>query len=430
MNQLLMKIKNMILFFSLLVCGLFVLTHKIPTLPTAADNFQMLSGSEGILLYLQCNLFPILFFTFCIVMGLLLLRCGIFFHKNTLAEKDYRIFLMLSCFMVLSGIWMLTDSSALIPFGTDQRAVTLTSYLSFLLMAVVLVRIFSHIFPDIHYIQTYDLLLSANIALFVLFILTDANITFYFINLIIHHLVCFLLIFLIIKRFLKTYAKEQNPSQNFIFFGLFLFSCFGGAALIAFLANMKQFYSIFYGIGLLCLSYSILKSLFAGAMDAYKNQVALSPYKELAYTDSLCGIGNRNAFYREQQNSIDATKLCYIIFDVNGLKRINDGLGHSAGDKLISSSAALIQQAFSSCGKCFRIGGDEFAVISTELDETSVSARLKELERLIADFNKDAPIPVSLAYGYSLRRSLEESVETLFHEADMAMYNHKASTKK
>ena len=106
-----------------------------------------------------------------------------------------------------------------------------------------------------------------------------------------------------------------------------------------------------------------------------------------ANVDELTGLLNRHAyevFLRELRAGAIITDMVYISFDVNGLKNINDTLGHEAGDELIHGAASCLDKSFSPYGKVFRTGGDEFqAVISAgyvrrcEVPELSISEIIK-----------------------------------------------------
>lgn len=93
--------------------------------------------------------------------------------------------------------------------------------------------------------------------------------------------------------------------------------------------------------------------------------------EKMSTTDMLTGLGNRHA-YMEAANRYEAGKfpddLTIIYLDVNELKRINDTLGHHAGDELICGAARCIETAFAPFGGCYRTGGDEFIVMG-ELSE-------------------------------------------------------------
>ena len=103
--------------------------------------------------------------------------------------------------------------------------------------------------------------------------------------------------------------------------------------------------------------------------------------------------------------------------DLNGLKKVNDQQGHSAGDSLIRCTAGHIARVFP--GKSYRIGGDEFLVIDTESEE---GAFRKATSAMQADMAQDH-ISVSLGISWRCSRC---NIKEQFDEADRLMYRAKA----
>ncbi len=88
--------------------------------------------------------------------------------------------------------------------------------------------------------------------------------------------------------------------------------------------------------------------------------------RRLSYTDEQTGLSNRNSYEldsRELAQTKLKDKFVYMSMDVNGLKKINDTLGHVAGDELIRGAAECFKETVGKYGKVYRIGGDEFAAI-------------------------------------------------------------------
>ena len=134
---------------------------------------------------------------------------------------------------------------------------------------------------------------------------------------------------------------------------------------------------------------------------------------------SLTGLFNRNKFNLDVQKleKEPLSRLGVAAIDLNGLKPINDRMGHSAGDSLIRSTANHIIGMFA--GECYRIGGDEFAVIDTKLDEeafrNAVAAAKQNMEQ-------DG---ISVSVGVSWR-GVDCSIKEQLDEADRQMYRAKA----
>ena len=147
-----------------------------------------------------------------------------------------------------------------------------------------------------------------------------------------------------------------------------------------------------------------------------------------SYCDSLTGLCNRNAYEAdiEELKHQPVKNISYVTIDVNGLKKVNDGLGHQAGDILIRATAECISNYFSMLGKCYRIGGDEFAVIinRTNFDGQKIC---REFHELIGKWHSDGPVKrLSMSVGIAKSSDYESvEIEKLIEYADMAMYHEK-----
>ena len=86
--------------------------------------------------------------------------------------------------------------------------------------------------------------------------------------------------------------------------------------------------------------------------------------------DELTGLLNRRAYEEAIRDLKSNENLSYVIcsLDVNGLKVVNDDIGHSAGDELLRGAAEVLSRCLVAYGKVFRIGGDEFAVLVLHAD--------------------------------------------------------------
>jgi diguanylate cyclase (GGDEF)-like protein len=163
------------------------------------------------------------------------------------------------------------------------------------------------------------------------------------------------------------------------------------------------------------------------AVEAMRAQLA--ELELLADTDTLGPILNRRAFLRELGAAVEvhgrhAVPAAVLFIDVNGLKSVNDTHGHEAGDAVILHVAEQLQSHVRISDTVARIGGDEFGVILTHLDEEAARAKA---EALIAAINTtsicraDIKISVSLGYGLAMLQS-SDCVRSVLARADTAMY--------
>lgn len=147
-----------------------------------------------------------------------------------------------------------------------------------------------------------------------------------------------------------------------------------------------------------------------------------------SYQDKLTGCFNRRGFdehlnkLREQSSLGNIT---IIALDVNGLKEINDSLGHSAGDELIIESAKLIQQTFKPYGKCYRIGGDEFVAILDKPVE-NIHALTDGFEKTMSDWQGKQVEHLNISYGIVCASDYQDvSIDEIIFLADEQMYKKK-----
>lgn len=130
-----------------------------------------------------------------------------------------------------------------------------------------------------------------------------------------------------------------------------------------------------------------------------------SEVEHVATTDALTGIGNRYLFddvvsdVSKDSNHADTKYL--MMFDLNGLKFVNDTYGHNEGDALIKAASDAIASVFSCYGQCFRIGGDEFAVIANFKNNDVMKEAMDTFYANIQRYNKTSPYTLSMAMGYS-----------------------------
>ena len=149
--------------------------------------------------------------------------------------------------------------------------------------------------------------------------------------------------------------------------------------------------------------------------------------KYQAIRDPITGLYNRTYFEIEMTRLATAARqpVGLIVCDLDGLKYINDTLGHEAGDELLASLADLISDTFGNNETVARIGGDEFAVILPGVDEARLAASRARIGEAVAVYNAKTPtIPLCVSIGTAITGP-SLSLHGLFKEADNSMYREK-----
>ena len=161
-------------------------------------------------------------------------------------------------------------------------------------------------------------------------------------------------------------------------------------------------------------------------MDITNRKKAENELLYLSYHDHLTGLYNRRYFEQELKNfdTPENLPLSIIMFDVNGLKLVNDSFGHDLGDVLLKKSAEAIKKACREDDIAARIGGDEFVVLlpkTAASEALQISNYIKEL----ASNEKVANMELSISYGYDTKKTDNQSIIEIIANAENHMYRHK-----
>ena len=143
-------------------------------------------------------------------------------------------------------------------------------------------------------------------------------------------------------------------------------------------------------------------------------------------TDELTRCYNRRAYEQDIKKLTADKKFLYLSADVNGLKAVNDRLGHAAGDELLCGVAGCMKQSFEDYGKVYRIGGDEFVTILFT-DEEQFGIIKQNFDLLVDNWSGDTVPHMNVSCGavWSDERQWE-SVHEIAKLADQRMYEKKA----
>lgn len=158
---------------------------------------------------------------------------------------------------------------------------------------------------------------------------------------------------------------------------------------------------------------------------------------KLADQDPLLPVANRRAFVREMSRMISYTErygtpASLVFFDVNGLKALNDGYGHAAGDKALAAVAQALIDNVRHTDVIGRIGGDEFGVILAQASEEAARRKAEELAQAIRERPVELgahTLHLDVAHGVFPFENGSDASAALA-EADRRMYRRKQEMKE
>lgn len=143
--------------------------------------------------------------------------------------------------------------------------------------------------------------------------------------------------------------------------------------------------------------------------------------------DSLTGLYNRLYFEQELKRHENSTNsIGLIMCDVDGLKLVNDTLGHEQGDHLLREVSSLMKGCFRGDDILARVGGDEFAAIVPNASPRLLEERIRSIRYAVEVYNQEHDdLSISISLGYAYRRDPSVSIMEVFKQADDDMYRDK-----
>lgn len=156
--------------------------------------------------------------------------------------------------------------------------------------------------------------------------------------------------------------------------------------------------------------------------------------KSLSLVDELTQLHNRRGFFELARQNLKIARrehhsMGLFFIDLNGLKQINDNLGHLAGDEALRDAAGILRQTFRDSDILARIGGDEFVALAhVSRDTNALRQRLREH---LADFNasRQRPYLLDVSIGTTVVNvTTDDDIESMIARADAAMYEEKRAT--
>lgn len=159
--------------------------------------------------------------------------------------------------------------------------------------------------------------------------------------------------------------------------------------------------------------------------DTYKFQ---KQNEYLLKYDAMTDLLNRNSFEKYISSNLLPEEYSLILVDIDGLKFINDAYGHLMGDTVIATIAKVLKEQFDDSASIFRIGGDEYAVISSELNYDDLEEKILQMKVRLNEFYVTHSINITISYGIEVVSKGTEFSEA-FIDAENVMYRRKLNER-
>lgn len=344
--------------------------------------------------------------------------------------------LHMALFIILSGLWMCSESRTIKLFVRNPLLIMCTSFMSQYLAPVPFIAFVVNTYNPRHskWLKAFMYIFAINfLILSGLYLLGLAE---FFSTAVLFHATLLFCVAIFILTAFNEMRRGKKSARSF-FLGCILLC-------LSICADIFRYYFLFprwvvkpiiyrYGlfIFIITTSASMAHHIFVTHEEKVSHDILLS----LAFTDTLTGFKNRRSFddrmadINENLDSYSSVHL--VILDINGLKKVNDTLGHREGDQLIIEVARLIRETLGHLGEIFRIGGDEFVALITNIEPYFIRVELETLNKKIEAFNEgEAPFRLSIAYGLATySREHDRNLHDVFERADKTMYICKENQK-
>jgi diguanylate cyclase (GGDEF)-like protein/PAS domain S-box-containing protein len=165
--------------------------------------------------------------------------------------------------------------------------------------------------------------------------------------------------------------------------------------------------------------------------DITERKVAEQQLTHLALHDALTGLPNRSLFNDRLEHALERrdTAVAVMVLDLDGLKAINDGLGHSAGDALLVGVADRLSGALRASDTVARFGGDEFTILVEGANTTDAKVAAERVLNVLASplVVEGRSLVAQASVGVAIGSGVSHRADELLREADSAMYVAKRS---
>lgn len=371
---------------------------------------------------------PTLIFNSAIILAALLLLIYSFSFQKKYITYQLRC---LCIFSLVTCMWLILESGGYQILWGKAPLVSNALFLLFYLIPPACIQ----------FILTYEsfsedrwmnlLFWLANLNFIVVSILQITGISDFIESLIGAHVILLLVMAELLFRFIMRILRRDPVKDIQLMAACLSFALFACLDIVRFYVGGTDISSAYFSqIGVVIffsvLIYYAVRQLVLERDEGMKRELL----EHMAYTDMLTELPNRNAFEKQMAllRGESGPGTMVVVADLNELKRINDQWGHQKGDAALIFVAAALKSSLEDCSGLYRIGGDEFCILSDRISGKEAKAFEERLEEKLGEAENELGFPVSVAVGWA--EEDECGIDLAFRRADFTMYEKKQQMKR
>ena len=371
-----------------------------------------------------------------VILTLIVVLSGIFYRA--FVSRGIRLAALL-LFLIDGFLWVITDTGLYMFLGLRMEMAGIICYYAFMFLPVpIILQCWSISNKKGHSAKVVLVLIALNLV--VQTILSATGIISLLSMIMATHLLMFLSLADSLYILGRSLADTENTYLKIYFIDMIVLTVFAVLAIILYWFFGSTVYRVLTLSGMLIFHLVVEWIVILEHRDELRAQAKQEAQSRIletfSYKDVMTNLPNRRAFEdylsKISDNPFDYAHALLLMIDLNGLKSVNDGFGHQAGDALICSAADCLRQVFEGCGLISRIGGDEFTVIINQADHSPAwygDALRAEADRMNAKQEYKLSFAVGSSYFYGTQ-GLPKSVSDWKQEADNDMYANKSKMKE
>lgn len=417
------------------------LTYVYENARSCVDHVSIAQPAGAILNTFGSKMIAFITCVLLLFVGLLLIIADI--PINMRAQKNHEL-CYLGLFAIFIAIWCTSETNLIQFYLGDNRIMQVVSCASLMLIPIPTALYLDTAFGFRHKLVV-RLICTMSIVVFAVcwglhFLgVADIHETLSVSHFMLVFTAIVLLYSIIRNSVVASHSQTRNVYRVLRTIGLSAISVATVADVVRYYLGSGTDSAMFVRMGLLLFILCFGSSSLEKTINAVKLGVQSEFVAQLAYLDGLTRIGNRTSFEEHlvdlEKVKDDMTAIGVVMFDVNDLKYINDHMGHHQGDAMLVKSADIIREAFENEeSKCFRIGGDEFAVlISGDHVQEYYEESLARFSDKMKQYNElpDKEFRISIACGFAVydKSCKGTKLMDIYQKADKRMYSNKKEIK-